>query len=401
VLVRCKEYGLLDLPAVQARLRQPLDQQTTHPESGAMRTLFDCLNLPLTPTGPNMRLIIATHATTSTKKPPIGVLRAGTVYELFLTTLPAPAFTPADILDLYLHRGSFEAVLTDEDREQDPDRWCSRSQWGQECWQILNQWIWNLRLQWGQCLSTGLMRVTELASAHLTPPTPSNPPLERETTIPSSPPVAYGPPQWARRSFTKGFAGSDFALQPDGTLRCPAGHPLTVQERRPERHGSVRLVYGARITHCRPCPLRAQCQESVTTNKPRQVSAVVWPMDPEAARSVKQASTAPLTASPTAPLKDPILWGDWERSSLRRRWLHLLRTQTVQFAFASVQPMAQEERPPDKVHTRAERAHWRLSWKERLARNARPPTAPPLKVTIHGLPVRFAHSFGLAVVMAA
>jgi len=29
--------------------------------------------------------------------------------------------------------------------------------------------------------------------------------------------ISYGPPQWANRSFTKGFAGSDFVLQPDGT----------------------------------------------------------------------------------------------------------------------------------------------------------------------------------------
>ena len=29
--------------------------------------------------------------------------------------------------------------------------------------------------------------------------------------------ISYGPPQWAHRSFTKGCAGSDFVLQPDGT----------------------------------------------------------------------------------------------------------------------------------------------------------------------------------------
>lgn len=34
--------------------------------------------------------------------------------------------------------------------------------------------------------------------------------------------ASYGPPQWARPSFTHGFPGSAFTLQPDGTLRCPA-----------------------------------------------------------------------------------------------------------------------------------------------------------------------------------
>jgi hypothetical protein len=37
VVVRCKEYGLLDLPAVAARLQLPPDDYTTHPESGARR----------------------------------------------------------------------------------------------------------------------------------------------------------------------------------------------------------------------------------------------------------------------------------------------------------------------------------------------------------------------------
>ena len=41
------------------------------------------------------------------------------MYELFLTTAPQTAFTCADVLGLYLHRGSFETVLADEDREQD------------------------------------------------------------------------------------------------------------------------------------------------------------------------------------------------------------------------------------------------------------------------------------------
>jgi hypothetical protein len=108
---------LLDLPAVAARLTQPPDFLTTHPESGACRALFDCPDIALSPTGPRVRLLIATHPATSPNKPAIGILRAETVYELFLTTAPPPAFTSADILDLYLHRGSFETVLSDEDRK--------------------------------------------------------------------------------------------------------------------------------------------------------------------------------------------------------------------------------------------------------------------------------------------
>jgi len=65
------------------------------------------------------------------------------------TCLPPSAFTPADVLDLYLHRGGFEIVLSDEDKEQNFDRWCSYTACGQEFWQIIAQWMWNLRLELG------------------------------------------------------------------------------------------------------------------------------------------------------------------------------------------------------------------------------------------------------------
>lgn len=110
-VMRGKDYDLLDLPEIQARLALPPDQETTHPESGICRMLFDCPDVLLTPTGPRMRLIVATHPVTATKAP-IGVTRDGGVYELFYTALPQDAFTPADVLALYLHRGSFETIMT-------------------------------------------------------------------------------------------------------------------------------------------------------------------------------------------------------------------------------------------------------------------------------------------------
>jgi len=146
----------------------------------------------------------------------------------------------------------YAPVLADEDAEQDADRWVSRTAWGQECFQILAQWLWNLRLELGQHLAPAFVHTTECAPAHVVSP-----------VAPSEPaaPVIYGPPQWAKRSFTGGFPGSAFTLQPDGTLRCPAAHPLYAQERRPEHDGSVRVLYAGRIGFCRSCPRRVQCQE--------------------------------------------------------------------------------------------------------------------------------------------
>ena len=144
VIVRSRAYHLLDLEVVQQRLAHPPDQVSTHAESGMTRALYDCAAVSLTAAGPPVRLVIATHPTTETD-PAVGVERDGSVYELFISTLLAPAFTASDVLDLYMHRGSFETVLADEDEEQEMDRWYSHTPCGQEFAQILAQWVWNLR----------------------------------------------------------------------------------------------------------------------------------------------------------------------------------------------------------------------------------------------------------------
>jgi hypothetical protein len=93
------------------------------------RALYDCPVVPLTTAGPEVRLVVATHGAMSSS-PSVGVERDGVVYELFVSTLPTPAFTASDVLDLYLHRGSFETVLADEDDEQESDRWYSHTPCG-------------------------------------------------------------------------------------------------------------------------------------------------------------------------------------------------------------------------------------------------------------------------------
>lgn len=393
MIVRSRAYHLLDLDVVKRRLARVPDQVSVHPESGMTRALYDCSSTPLTQTGSQVRLVIATHQATGSS-PSVGTERDGMIYELFVSTLPFPAFTASDVLDLYLHRGSFETVLADEDDEQDSDRWYSHTPCGQEFAQILAQWIWNLRLELGQALSPSELRMTEFA-----PPSAVEPMYVCETAEPAAPvecpalntsmSAVYGPPKFARPSFTHGFPGSAFTPQTDGTLRCPAKHPLYPQERRPERNGSLRVLYAARIGHCRSCLLRAQCQESSTTIKPRRVSAVLWPLD--VSRSYV---SPPQEKTPHAFPLAPVLWRDWPRCSIRRTWLRVIRSQTVQLESspsANPSPVPAQISPP---LTRAKRAHWRLSWSERLARNVRPSDALRLVVTLHGLPATFARSFG-------
>ncbi|HYU73063.1 MAG TPA: hypothetical protein VEL31_10325 [Ktedonobacteraceae bacterium] len=151
-----------------------------------------------------------------------------------------------------------------------------------------------------------------------------------------------------------------------------------------------------------------QCQESATTRKPRQVSAVVWPVasvaaqspPPVGASSEREGSPPPKSASPQS-ASPPVLWGDWPRCHLRRRWIRLLRTQTVDLTFGSAQQEEKMETPHDGVQTRAQRAHWRITWHERMARNARLSTALPLEITIYGLPASFAQYLNVSLVTAA
>ena len=153
------------------------------------------------------------------------------------------------------------------DQEQDPDRWCSHTAMGQEAWQIVSQWIWNLRLELGHQLHPDPVRTTEFAQAF--PPVPAH----------TAPPSGYASPQVGLPWKTGRFSGQDFVLQPDGTLRCPASQSLVTHERRREADGSLRVVYAASIRSCRPCPLREQCQwNGSATAKPRQVSVLLHPL---------------------------------------------------------------------------------------------------------------------------
>jgi hypothetical protein len=91
-----------------------------------------------------------------------------------------------------------------------------------------------------------------------------------------------------------------------------------------------------------------------------------------------------------------VLWEDWPARSIRRTWMHLLRTETV---LLTMGPAHTQENPNGRepvVLTRTERAHWRMSWSQRLARNGRRATAPPLEITLHGLPASFAFALNLA-----
>jgi hypothetical protein len=109
VIARSRDYALLGRPEVLAVLSRPPAVRCIHPESGMIRDLYDCPSIHLVRGGPCVRVVIATHPATD-DPPKVGHQRNGVVYELFVSTLLAPARTTNDLLDRYVHRGSFETV---------------------------------------------------------------------------------------------------------------------------------------------------------------------------------------------------------------------------------------------------------------------------------------------------
>jgi hypothetical protein len=385
-LTRGRDYAFLDQPPVQAFLALPAQQQHTQADSGLRRQLFDCPQVLLTARGTRSRVIIARH-TSPTSPPPVGVLRAGQVYELFYTSLPPDAFLPADVLDLYFQRGGFESSLADEDQEQDADRWCSRTPWGQECWQILAQWVWNLRIELAHLAQPTALRTTLMAEAVVPEPgaEPSIGPA-----LPDWPVVeASAPQQWAKAARSGLFAGQDFTPEEDGTLRCPAGQTLRERERRPQADGSLRIYYAAQLSSCRACALRSQClRREATQTLGRKVSVVV---------GRTPAPTRPAPAPHHAPLPvgtEPVLWRDWGRRAGRRAWMRAQRRQQVTLHLLPIPPPPPSRLSP--VLSRAQRAHRRLAWAERLSRNASPTPSPRVRLHLCGIPVALAQALGVA-----
>ena len=86
-VTRGKDYTVLDHPLVQARLHLPPDQSHQRPESQIVRSLYDCPAVPIGSEGVPCRVVVATRPA-GKKKSPVGITRAGVVYELFLTNLP-------------------------------------------------------------------------------------------------------------------------------------------------------------------------------------------------------------------------------------------------------------------------------------------------------------------------
>jgi hypothetical protein len=134
---------------------------------------------------------------------------------------------------------------------------------------------------------------------------------------------------------------------------------------------------------------------SSVSTVPISTSALVQAPSEATEPSPPSGVSGPAGASPRS---SALLWEDWPASHIRQQWMRRLRTETVHLAIGPPEESPPSPPPSPPVLTRAQRAHWRLSWKERFARNARREGAPALTITLHGLPASFAQKFAFNIV---
>jgi hypothetical protein len=405
-VTRGRDYQLLDHPAVRARLGHSCDARVQHPETQVQRDLFDVGYItdwlvPVPDLALTCRVIVARQpAPAHAKEVTNGKLRDGWVYELFLTTAPVQCFHVTEVVDLYFQRGGFEQVLSDEDEEQDPDRWCSCTPNGQDFWQIVSQWVWNTRLELGQVAQETALRTTSWQVASMSTPAtvPAGDVPMVEQPVAEALVEKYGPLEvagnWGRASGR--FTGQAFEVLENGTLRCPAEKILRPQEQRKQADGTLRIVYRARQEDCRSCELARKCLgRQASGEHPRRVSAI-------RKRRIEQGGTSSgLLHEETLKVdvcsaQHVMIWCDLPGYRIRHMYVGRLRRQQVKIVALPADASAAALAAVPRIWTRAERAHRRLTWAARLARNRCPAGPSRYRFTVFGVVQALAAYLGLA-----
>ncbi len=181
--------------------------------------------------------------------------------------------------------------------------------------------------------------------------------------------------------------------------------PLSLVEKRREG-GHIRQIYQAQTKACQSCNQKGEClgrgasgklgrrvsficQEAPPSKSDPQEAKGGTPLgagpqvEPEAG-SVGAASKEPeagLTPKPLGRL--PIYLVDLEATELRRKLSMDLRRQQVEIEITKSRV---SEGPEESILTRDRVAHRRLTWVERLTRNASKPSGPSWFVQLYGIP---------------
>ena len=204
------------------------------------------------------------------------------------------------------------------------------------------------------------------AAAISTGATKTHPPLADSAS------VQYEPMQvvesWARSNGK--FAGQDFTIENERSLRCPAGHSMYRRDVRQNGRGALLLSFSINRHTCLQCPLKDNCvaEGSGMTNG-RRITVVRRQRRSEPVSPTDTTEPPPrcITTPRIKPIH-PVLWVDLAAVFLRRELSRHLRHH--QFQFELLKPTREKAPPSAQLFTRDQRAHRRMTWADRLARNA-------------------------------
>lgn len=417
-VMRTADYRLLQEARVQQALAQPPLGLFEQPDTGTVREVFEVGALDWVSADQQQRvccrLLMTRRAVDKQRPHRVGKRQGDFVVELFASDCEAQGLSALDLLSLYFARGGFEQTLAEEDlwaEAQAPTDGASLSA--------------SDPLPDADSSSPAPPAVVPAQAEPVLPraaPTqePSPPlcpapvPAESTPCPPQAPPLGQVAPATGRGSGR--FAGAAFVWT-EQQLHCPAVKRLTLREctvigaRR-------RLRYQARTTDCATCPMALPCRGSdAAAAQGRRIT--VWsvvsapselplchaqsphgpgPAQPSAPLGAPP-SSAPLPSAPRPPESAPLLpappplpplgskpvwWDDVPATALRRLFHRQVFCQRLDVPPAP--PTLAESVPL----TRARRAHRRLTWQQRQARNAAPPRTQPWKITLCGIPAGLA-----------
>jgi hypothetical protein len=418
-ILRCRDYPLLKEPGIAERLERAAAWEWQEITSNSFSEVLELGYVEAMKRGyaTPMR-VIAVRTPEKLHQARIGKRVKQYVYELFVSSQSVGSLSALDLISLYRGRGAFEQQLSQEDQEQDYDRWCSWHQDGQEFWQILGQWSWNWRLWMGWEQARSVRQTIwaegepddglELSLGAKCPvPRPVLPPSlqfmqersgetkpddcaqsdaepapARELAAP--PPAAvvvqYGPmevsTEWGR-SLGKGkrFGNEDFRIVDEQSVLCPAGHPMYLRMSKQKENGDLTMQFGIKPSLCQSCPVKRQCLSPHSKGIGGRRVTVIRRAISTAKGVVDKMSALVRSAfgwlmNPQPNYEQPIYWCDIAAGPLRRRWHEQLSRQEVEIKVID-RGRPSKTKPEEELLSRAQREHRRLSWWERWERNER------------------------------
>ena len=434
-MTRCADYRLLKDPAVEAALAgEPVD---THQgaEGGPRADLFavelmwrDAAQTVEVPTClVVLRRVAETDAKGEVKAVRVGKLKDGWHFELFAVSAGHDGLLPHDVVELYAGRGAFEAALGREDQDCDPDRTLCNGSFGKGLFDLVCQWVSNLRLEMAVAampdfsLRQTLWALPSAPQPHKPvvdtlhkPVVELVPALDSEAcAVEKAEPVEVrslegqleGMDEVVRSEVEEptrvvknprgGYDSSRFTRNEEGQVYCPAGE---VMEEMGRREGCDEVVtYQAAARSCELCPQQEACRGGRFSRRSgRRVSFRRAGTGSEAVDEARlEAPPSSVSGEPALPATPstavdqpkassppgPVIWIDLPGPTLTHQLTRVLADYTASLSYEVVAPS-----PPGPLLTRDQRAHRRLTYQQHHLRNHSSVATRRWTIRLSGIP---------------